>query len=133
MARQYEDDRSPAGIKVALEGMLAAAKDWIDLSGQMGEVAALAADQNLEVTAFMVVDNPATSTITALDLKNAYDKMHNWLVGLFQEAATEFVNISSALEKCARWYETTDDESSRDFDSIARDPDDTKASLRGQP
>jgi hypothetical protein len=104
-------------VQVATEGIRAEAKKWYGLSDRMTTVSTLAADQNLELTAFAVTD--ISGPVTAADLKSGYDKMYNWLNALFKQAVTEFDTFGDALVKCADWYETSDANSAQNFDEIA--------------
>jgi len=108
---------SEENIEVAAEGLRDEAKNWFEMSDRMAAVAARAAGQTLEITAFAVTD--VTGPVTAADLKQGYDKMHDWLTALFRQAVGEFESLGEALNKCADWYETTDANRAQESDSIA--------------
>ncbi|GAB3982629.1 hypothetical protein V1634_25830 [Plantactinospora veratri] len=108
---------SKAQVEVAVEGIRAEGKKWFDLSDQMAGVATLAEAQRLEVTAFAVTD--LSGAVTALDLKNGYDRMHQLLNDLFRQAVKEFDSFGQALYKVADWYQTADANSAKSFDEIA--------------
>jgi len=104
-------------VEAAVDGIRDEAKKWFGLSDRMEQVAALAADQNLELTAFAVTD--LSGPVTAADLKQGYDKMHHWLTDLFRQAVGEFDTFGKALNKCADWYEGSDADAAQNFDDIA--------------
>lgn len=112
------DERTEAGIRVAVQGIRVEARKWFTLSDRMAIVARLTRDQALNASAFTVSD--ITGAVTATDLAQAYNKIHLMMIGLFDQATVEFDRIGAALHKCADWYEQTDDTTGKSFDRIAR-------------
>jgi hypothetical protein len=109
---------SKDAVQVAVEGLREEAGTWHDLSSRMDKVRALAEAQTLQSSAFSVID--VNTSVTGLDLYDAYTKMQQQLVTLFKQATVEFDKFGEALYKCAVTYEHADENAAQDFDAIAR-------------
>ena len=109
---------SEEAVQVAADGLRAEAKKWHGLADRMAGVSGTAQGQGLQASAFVVTD-ALTGAVTALDLKDGYDKMYEWLNALFAQAVGQFDAMGAALSKNADWYEQADANSAQNFDKIA--------------
>ena len=109
---------SEENIQVAADGIRKEGTKWFELSDRMSTVSGAAKEQTLTVGAFAVTD-ALSGPVTAFDLASAYQKMYDWLNGLFSEGVTEMDKFGDALKKIADWYEESDANSAQNFDEIA--------------
>jgi uncharacterized protein YukE len=93
-------------VEIAADAMRDEAPKWSGFSNQMMSVLFDTKTRHLEVTAFSVID--AAAAPCAIDLKAAYDAMHQQLCALFEGGVIEFMNMSNALRVAADMYENND-------------------------
>jgi hypothetical protein len=95
------------------ESLEAEARKWRRLSDDMSRVQADLGRLRLYPTAFFFAD-----VVSVTGHSMAYDGFHEWMSGLAGEAASEFTQIGSALDRSAELYAGSDQKSAGDLARI---------------
>jgi hypothetical protein len=91
------------GFDVVLESLYDEATKWEREAGKMRAAATRAGQLSLLPSAFFFEDLASTALHWA-----AYKEFQEWMVDLLNSAHTEFLEMRSALQKSADWYQEAD-------------------------